>query len=401
MLIDLSPLRRHRDYRLLYVGQFVSAFGSFITVVALPVQIYQLTQSSAVVGLLGAAQLVPLALTALWGGALADAMDRRKLLLGAEAMLLCCALLLAWNASRAAPSVALLFVVAALMSALDGFHRPALESLTPRLVTMEELPAVAALSSLRFTTASIAGPALAGVSIAAIGLAATFLVDVLTYAVSFVALWFIRAMPAAERAPRVGLASIVEGLRYAKSRPELIGTYVVDIVAMTFAMPMAVFPAMAAAAGRPDAVGLLYSSMSVGALALTLFSGWTRRVRRRGAAVVVAAALWGVAIVGLGLAPGLWTAVACLVLAGAADMASGIFRSTIWNETIPSELRGRLAGIEQLSYMSGPLLGNARVGFMAERYGLAPAIAWGGVACVVGVAWCAKALPAFWRYRKD
>ncbi|WP_395704298.1 MFS transporter [Aquabacterium sp.] len=400
MLIDLSPLRRHRDFRLVFIGQLVSAFGSFLTFVALPVQLYELTHSSAIVGLLGVVQLLPLACTALWGGALADAMDRRRVLLGAEALLMLGSLALVTNASLAQPSAVLIFAVAALMSAVDGFHRPALESLTPRLVAAEDLAAVSALSSLRFTTASIAGPALAGLCIARFGMAFTFAIDLASYAISFAALSMIRGMPPAEQAPAVGLSSIAEGLRYAAARPELIGTYVVDIVAMSFAMPLAVFPALAAGWGGSTAAGYLYSAMSVGGLALTLFSGWTAKVHRRGAAVVIAAALWGAAIVALGFAPSLPVALLCLALAGAADMASGLFRMTIWNETIPGHLRGRMAGIEQLSYMSGPLLGNARAGFMAERFGIARSIAGGGMVCVIGVLACARWLPAFWRYRK-
>jgi MFS family permease len=401
MLLDLSPLRRHRDFRLVYTGQLVSSFGSFLTYVALPVQIYDLTQSSKIVGLLGTVQLVPLAVTALWGGAFADAIDRRRLLLWSEALLLAGAIALTVNAMLPHPSVVLLFAIAAFMSAVNGFHRPALESLTPKLVEEKDLPAVSALTSLRGTTASIAGPALAGLCIATLGMPSTYAFDAVTFAVSLVALSRIRAMPPAETAEAAGLASIVEGLRYAMSRPELIGTYVVDIVAMTFAMPMAVFPALAAQWGGSNAAGYLYSAMSLGGLLVTVFSGWTGAVHRRGAAVVIAAALWGAAIVGLGYATSLPMAIACLALAGGADMVSGIFRMTIWNETIPSKLRGRMAGIEQLSYMSGPLLGNARAGFMAERFGLARSITWGGIVCVAGVMACVPLLPAFWRYRKS
>jgi MFS family permease len=400
MLLDLSPLRRHRDFRFLFIGQLVSGFGTFLTYVALPVQIYELTKSSAIVGLLGTAQLVPLAVTALWGGAFADAIDRRRLLLVSEALLLTGCLALVVNSMLAHPSVILLFVVAALMSAVNGFHTPALQSLTPKLVAVEDLPAVSALGSLRGTTAAIAGPALAGVTIATLGLPFTFGVDAATYAVSLVALSRIRAMPPAENAPPAGLSSIVEGLKYAVSRPELIGTYVVDIVAMTFAMPMAVFPALAAQWGGSNATGYLFSAMSAGGLVVTVFSGWTKKVKRRGAAVVIAAALWGLAIVALGYARSLPVALLCLALAGAADMVSGLFRLTIWNETIPSHLRGRMAGIEQLSYMSGPLLGNARAGFMAERFGLARSITWGGLVCVACVALCVPILPGFWRHRK-
>jgi MFS family permease len=401
VLLDLSPLRRHRDFRFLFAGQLVSSFGSFLTFVALPVQIYDLTKSSAIVGLLGTAQLVPLAATALWGGAFADAIDRRRLLLWSEALLLCASLALAANSLLPHPSVPFLFLVAAFASAVNGFHSPALAALTPKLVAADDLPAVSALSSLRGTAASVGGPALAGVCIAAFGLPFTYGLDAATFALSLVAIASIRAMPPADSAQPAGLASILEGLAYAVSRPELIGTYVVDMVAVTFAMPMAVFPALASRWEGSNAAGYLYSAMSAGALAVTVLSGWTARVQRRGAAVVIAAALWGVAVTALGYAASLPAALACLFLAGAADMVSGLFRMTIWNETIPSRLRGRMAGIEQLSYMSGPLLGNARAGFMAERFGLARSIIWGGVACVVGVAACVPILPAFWRHRKS
>jgi MFS family permease len=400
LLLDVTPLRRHPDFRLLFTGQLVSAFGSFLTYVALPVQIYDLTRSSAVVGMLGTAQLVPLAATALWGGALADAADRRRLLLGAEALLLCGSTVLAIHAALPHPSVPLLFVVAALMSGVTGFHTPALESLTPRLVAPDELPAVSALASLRGTSAAIAGPALAGLCIATLGLPAAYAVDAATFAVSLVALSRIRSMPPADDAPPVGLASIVQGLRYAASRQELVGTYVVDLIAVTFATPVAVFPALAAQWGGSSGAGYLYAAMSAGALVVTLFSGWTKRVERRGAAVILAAASWGVAIVALGYATSLWVAIACLALAGAADMVSALFRMTIWNDTIPARLRGRTAGIEQLSYMTGPLLGNARAGIMAQRFGLARSITWGGLVCVAGVVASIPLLPAFWRHRR-
>jgi hypothetical protein len=272
--------------------------------------------------------------------------------------------------------------------------------MTQKLVSFDELRAVSALTSLRGTSASIAGPAIAGACIAAFGLAATYAVEVATFALSLAALAAIRSMPPAEHAQPAGLVTIIEGLRYAASRPELIGTYAVDIVAMTFAMPVAIFPALAEHFGGAYAVGYLYSAMSIGALLITIFSAWTKRVERHGAAVVVAALLWGLAIVALGYADSLPVAIACLVAAGAADMVSGLFRMTIWNETIPSTLRGRMAGIEQLSYMTGPLLGNARAGFTAEIFGLARSITWGGLLCVGCVAACVPALPAFWRYRK-
>jgi MFS family permease len=399
-LLDATPLRKHRDFRLLFIGQWVSAIGSFVTYVALPVQVYQLTKSSTAVGLVGVVQLIPLVATALWGEAVADAIDRRRLLLGSEALLLLGSLALMGNALLPQPSVAALFVIAAFLSAVNGFHTPALQAMTPRLVGADDQASVAALMSLRGTSAAIVGPALAGVCIAAFGVPVTYAIDAATFLVSLVAIAQIRAMPPGEGAPRIGLASVLEGLRYAAARPVLIGTYAVDIIAMTFAMPMAVFPALGERYGGANAAGYLFAALSVGSLLMTLTSGWSKHVQRQGAAVLVSAAIWGMAIVGLGFAGSLLAALLWLALAGAADMASGVFRMTIWNETIPTELRGRLAGIEQLSYMSGPLLGNARAGLMAERIGLMPSIAWGGLLCVGGMAACRLALPQFWHFRK-
>lgn len=400
MLLNLAPLRHH-DYRLLYIGQSVSMFGSMITYVAVPYQVFEITKSSFAVGMLGAAQLIPLLLFALWGGAYADAVDRRKLLIWSEAVMAIGSLALAVNGALARPSVALIFAVGALMSACNGFHRPALDAMTPRLVDREDLTAVSALNFLRFSVSSIGGPALGGVCMAAFGYAITYGIDVASFLISLIALAGIRRMPPAEQSSKPGIQSILEGLRYAIARPELIGTYVVDIVAMTFAMPMALFPAMAAAWGGKSAAGWLYSAMSFGSLFTTVFSGWTSKVKRHGAAVVIAATIWGVAIVFVGFSPSLPLAVICLAVAGAADSVSGVFRLTIWNETIPTDLRGRLAGVEMISYLSGPLLGNARAGWVASVSSNSISVVSGGLTCVVGVLLCIPLLPAFWKYRPD
>ncbi len=401
MLIDLGPLRRHRDFRALYAGQFVSLIGSMITYVAIPYQVYELTQSSLAVGLLSTVQLVPLLLAALFGGATADALDRRKLLLGSELLLAVCSAALAFNAWLAQPSVWVPFVAAGAMAALNGFHSPAMAAMTPRLVERDEIPAVAALTSARGSLCMIAGPALGGALIAAFGMTVAYLIDVATFVAALAAVASIRAMPAAEGAKSPGIAAVVEGLRYAMSRAELIGTYVVDLVAMTFAMPMALFPAMAAPWGGARAAGWLYAAMPMGALVVSLVSGRAGRVRRHGAAVVVAAALWGVAIVALGYARSLGAAVVLLALAGAADMVSALYRMTIWNQTIPDALRGRLAGVEMISYSTGPLLGNARAGWLAGAVSLRFSIVSGGWLCIAGVLLCVPLLPGFWRYRSD
>jgi MFS family permease len=399
MILDISPLRNNREYRLLYIGQLVSLFGSMLTYVAVPVQVYNLTQSSFVVGLLGTVQLVPLLVFALLGGAFADSMDRRRLLVLSEILLALGSAALMVNALVGHSSVTLIFVVSALMSALNGFHRPALDAITPKLVKRDELRAVAALGSLRFSLSSIVGPALGGLLIWKLGIASTYAIDVVSFIVSLIALASMRSIPGIKKV-KPGLRSIAEGMRYAVSRPELIGTYVVDMLAMTFAMPMALFPAMAASWGGSWAVSGLYTAMPVGALLATLLSGWTSKVDRHGVFVVVGAAIWGVAIVGLGYSNSLIAALVFLAIAGAGDNVSVIFRGAIWNETIPGELRGRLAGVEMISYLSGPMLGNTRAGWVASISSNSYSIVSGGVICLAGVLLCIPLLPAFWKYRR-
>jgi MFS family permease len=399
MLLDLTPLRKYRDFRLLFLGQVVSFLGSMITYVAVPYQVYELTQSNMMVGLLGTVQLVPVLIFGLIGGSVADAMDRRKLLLISEALMSLGALGLAINAALPRPSLLFIFIIAALMQVVNGFHRPAMDAATQKLVQVEDLPSVSALGAMRYSVGSVAGPALGGLLIAAAGAQVAYLVDFITFGVSLVLLWMMRRMPPSQETHAPGLKSIFEGLQYAVKRPELIGTYVVDIVAMAFAFSTALFPAMAQEWGGAVAAGALFSAMSVGSLVMTALSGWTKQVRRRGAAVVVAAAIWGVAMVAFGYAPNLPLALFFLGLAGAADMVSGLFRGVIWNETIPNHMRGRMAGIEMISYMSGPLIGNARAGWIATLTSTRMSVVSGGMLCVVGVVLCGFLLPAFWRYR--
>nr|WP_232075974.1 MFS transporter [Phytohabitans suffuscus] len=398
MALDVTPLRTSRDYRLLFAGSGVSAFGSFITYVTIPFQVYALTDDPLLVGLLGICELVPLLVMAFVGGALADYLDRRALVLGAEvAFTALCGVLLV-NALLDEPHLWLLYVVAGLTASIDGIQRPAMEGLTPRVVTADEIPAASALNGLRMQIAQLAGPALAGLLIASIDLAWVYAVDLATFAFSLVCLALIRAVPPPPAAERPSLRSVVTGVRYARSRPELLGTYLVDINAMFFGMPQALYPFMAAKLGGPAVLGLLYAAPAVGSLLATLTSGWAGRVHRHGLMVVIAAGLWGVGIIGFGLAGSLWLALLCLAFAGAADMVSGIFRMTIWNQTIPDHLRGRLAGIEMISYATGPLLGQLRSGFAARYMGIGGSIVSGGVLCVAGTLALAALLPAFVRY---
>ncbi len=403
MLVDIGPLRHNPAFRRLFASQFISGLGTMVSYVAVPWQLYELTRSNALVGLLGLVQLVPVLVCGLFGGAVADRVDRKRLLIGSEALMALCVAGLLGNALLAAPSTLAIYALVAVLQGASGFHRPALEALTQKLARPEEFAAVAALSSLRGTFGMVAGPALAGILLAGWGVVGAYLFDFATF---IAALVFIARIPrerighveASGERPHL-LADLAEGLRFAKARPELMGTYIVDIVAMAFAFPVALFPAMAAADGRTEAVGWLLSAMSVGALLIGLFSGWTNRVSRHGRAVVIAAALWALGIVALGFAPSLMLGLVCLAVAGAADMVSGVFRGTIWNETIPNELRGRLAGIEMISYLTGPLIGNARAGFMADAWGVSASIWIGGLVCLVSVIATGLALPRFWAYQ--
>jgi MFS family permease len=399
--IDLGPLRRHREFRLLFIGQGVSLAGSMITFVAIPFQVYELTGSSFVVGMLGLVELAPLFATALLGGALADAHDRRRLVLLADSILLVLALVLVANALLEEPRVWVLFVVAAGMSAAGGLQRPPLDAMLPRLVPREDLAAASALDGFRGNAAQIAGPALAGVLIAAAGLGATYAVDAATFLVSLAALLMMRAVPPPPEAAPPSWARVKEGFRYARSRQELVGTYAVDINAMLFGIPVALFPAVADRYGGPEVLGLLYAAEPAGGTLLTLTSGWVRRIRRHGKAVAVSAAAYGAAIVVFGFTDTLVLALLALAAAGAADMSSGIFRQTMWNQTIPDHMRGRLAGIEQLSWSIGPTLGMAESGIVASATSLRFSIVSGGIGCIAGtVALCAL-LPRFWRYEAE
>src|SRR5271165_2303818 len=300
---DLGPLRRSRQFRLLFAGQGVSFAGSMITAVALPFQAYALSHSSLVVGLLSVAELLPYLAVGLLGGALADALDRRRLVLVV-------------NALAGHPRLWVLFAMSVLMAALGAVQRPSLDALLPRVVTGEDVPAATALTSLRSNLGQVAGPALAGGLIALAGLAATYAVDVASFAISLLALWRMDAVPPPPGAAPLSLHGIAEGLRYARSRQDLLGTYLVDMAAMVFGMPEALFPQLATHFGGAGVLGLLYTAPAAGSLVVSATSGWARAVRRQGRAVVIAAGAWGLAVAAFGLATRLWVALSLLAVAG-------------------------------------------------------------------------------------
>ena len=398
LLPDLAPWRSSSDFRLLWGQGAVTVFASFMALVALPLQIKDLTGSPFAVGAIGVVELVPLVVFGLYGGALADAVDRRKVIMATEAGLGVLALVLLLNALLPEPMLWPLYVVAAGVSALSGLQRPALDSLLARIVPHAQQTAAAALNSLRWQIGSIAGPSLAGLVVAYAGHAAAYGVTVAGYLVSVVLCRRLSPAPPAHDADKPSLRGIAEGARYAWSRPVLLGTYAVDLAAMFFAFPNTIFPFLADELDADWSLGLMYAAGSVGSLVLGLTSGWTSKVRRHGVLVAVGAAGWGVAIVAAGWVGNVWAGLLCLAFAGAGDMLSGLGRSTIWNQTIPEELRGRLAGIEVLSYSVGPQLGQVRAGTTAGWTGTRPAIWSGGVACVASVGLLCLALPRLLAY---
>ncbi len=400
MFINISPLRKYRDYRLLYFGQLVSFLGSMVSYVAIPYQVYELTKNNWYVGLIGIVQLVPVIIFGILGGTYADRLNRRKLLLISESLMCVLILFLGINASLESPSIPAIFILIFIFQCVVGFHRPAMEAMNQKLVDKADYPAIGALGSFRYSTGAIVGPAIGGLLIARFGVKGAYLFDFISFLAALTALMLMRRMPDPDKSDRSPWEDTKIGLRYALSKPELIGTYLIDIVAMVFAFPVALFPSMAEKWGGANAAGMLFSGMAIGSLVMTLFSGWTPKVKFHGRAVVIAAALWAIFIIGLGQATTLTMALVFLALAGAADMMSGLFRGIIWNESVPNELRGRLSGIEMISYMSGPLLGNARAGWVASKYSVPFSITSGGIICTVAVILTAMALPKFWKYRK-
>ncbi len=399
LAVDTRLLRTEPAFRRLWFGQGVSAIGNQITTVAIPFQVYRITHSTLAVGLLGAAALVPLLTASLYGGAVADAFDRRRLLIVTDIALALVSTGLLVNASLARPHLWALYVAELLGAATWGFSRPAMDALTPRLVGPDKVTEAMALQSVYSTLAHVAGPAAGGLLIAGIGLPGAYAVDIATFGASLVAACLLPSLPPLHDVERPGLAAIREGFRFVRGRPPLLGIFVVDTNAMIFGMPSALFPAYGAHfGGGARTVGFLYAAPFAGALLASLLSGWMRHVRRLGLAVSVAAAAWGAAIALFGLANGLVLGLVFLAVAGAADEISAVFRSTILLRSTPDSLRGRLSGIELAQVAGAPTLGNVEAGLVASLTSLRFSVVSGGLACVAGTLITVLAIPKFLRY---
>lgn len=400
LLLDVGPLRRHPQFRRLWGGYVVSVLGSQLTVVALPYEVFRLTHSSLDVGLIGAAQLAPVFVGAMLGGSLADSRDRRRVLLGAQAVMMVCSLGLFVNAYGGHAALWPLYLLGAVSAAFASVDSSSRSAAIASLLDRSEFAAGNALWQMLYQIGQVAGPALAGLLLARVDLAAAYGVDAATFLASMAAVSSLSALHPGEGGTRFGLRSMKEGLSYLRGRPALYGTFVIDLDAMVLGMPRALFPALGLVRfhGGAETVGLLYAAPSAGALVGAALTGWVASVRRQGAAVLVAVAVWGLAIAGFGLVPMLPAALGLLALAGAADVVSAVFRGTILQSETPDGLRGRLSALHIAVVTGGPRLGDVEAGAVAALAGPQVSVVSGGLACVAGVGVVAALLPQLARY---
>ena len=383
LFVDTTPLRVSRDFRRLWIGQAVSFLGTTITIAALPYQIFHQTHSSLDVGLLGLVQLGPLLVFSVVGGAFADRVDKRRLLLGVTLTSLACSAALAANAALDRPQLWLLYAVGAVSSAAFGVGSTVLRSLLPILVEEELRPAAYALQSTYGTFGMMVGPAVGGLLIGTVGLTSAYATDVATYCVALGAFAAISAAPPVAAVSGAAVASVLEGLRFLRGQSIVMSVFGIDFLAMVFGMPRALFPALAVRLGGGAGLyGLLLSSVAAGAFVASLVSGWTSRVRRQGRAVLWCVAAWGGAIAAAGLVRAPAFVLAMLAIAGGADMISGVYRSAIGASVTPDELRGRISGVELAVYAGGPVIGDIEGGVVGGLAGVPFAIVSGGLACV-------------------
>jgi MFS family permease len=405
LAVDVKPLREHRDFRLLWLGELVSTTGRQITVVALPFQVFLLTHSSLYVGLIGLVQVVPLIVFSIAGGAIADRMDRRILLIITEVGLASTSALLLIAAISGHPQLWYLYAVTGLQAGISGVNSPARAAAVPNIVPRHQLPAALALNQVLFNTTMIVGPAVAGVILAHFGLAWAYGADVISFAASIVAVLLLHPLPPRREkgtAPASPWREIKDGFTYLRGQRVLISTFLIDLDAMIFGMPRALFPVLALDVFRvgPQGLGLLFAAPAAGALLGALTAGWVGQIRRQGLAVIWAVALWGAAITFFGLSGKLFAlALFFLAFAGAADVISAVFRGAILQLSVPDALRGRLSAIHIMVVTGGPRLGDVEAGGVAALVSPWFSVVSGGVACVFGVVLIARLFPELARYR--
>ena len=396
LIVDVEPLRRDRDFRLLWIGQVVSGLGRQVTTIVLPYQLYVLTGTPLAIGALALVQVVPIMAFSLGGGVVADAVDRRRLLLLTQAGLAAASVALAGLALLPATPVLAIYAVAFLAAGLGAIDQPARSSAVPRLVPRVRLAAAIALGQLNFQAAGVVGPAIGGLVLATLGIAACYVFDAITFAAAIGALVLIAPIPPAHGVVRPSLSAIVEGLRFARRRRAILATFAVDLNAMIFGMPTALFPILALDVFRvgPAGLGLLAAAPAAGAVIGALLTGWVGRVRRTGRAVLWASAGWGLAIVAFGLCTFSFPlALVFLAVAGAADVITAVLRSAIVQLITPDGLRGRVTSIHILVVTGGPRLGDVEASAVASLAGAQLSVVSGGLLCLAGLAAIVRSFP--------
>lgn len=402
-VVDTGPLRRHRGFRQLWAGQLIASVGAQLTVVAVGYQTYRLTNSTAMVGLVSLGQLIPLLAGSLLLGPFVDAWDRRRVLLATQVLLAVGPTGLAVNAMLAHPLLWPMFACTAEAAVFQGVDWAARRASVRRLVPAADLAAALSLQSAAFQLTLVVGPAAAGLLIAYAGFALVYGLNVAAFGMAFLVVARLPQLRPAGGGQRAGVASLAGGVRYLKSSPPLAGAFVIDLGAMVFGLPRALFPALAVTlyGGGAATVGYLNAAVGLGALAGSVLTGHVWRVRRAGRAVAVCVALWGLAITGFGLVPWLPAALALLVVAGVADVVSSVFRAVIVQQATPDAMQGRVNSLIFAGLQGGPRLGDAESGAAAALAGPQVA-AWSGgllsVATAVVTCW---AIPQFWRYRSN
>jgi MFS family permease len=387
LLTDLRPLRESADFRRLWVGSTVSQLGQQMTAVTVSIQVYALSQSTFAVGLVGLCALVPLIVFGLYGGAMADAVDRRTLALCSSIGLWLLSMVLVLQSTLHWDRTWLLYAVVAVQSACFAVNNPARSAIIPRLIRPELLPAANTLSQASFNLGFTAGPLLGAAIIAWHGFSAAYLVDVITFTAALYALFRLPPVPPVGQVRRAGLRSVLEGFTFLRAAPVLLATFVADILAMVFAQPRALFPAVAGTffAGGVRTVGLLQAAPAIGALVAVLFSGWVSRVRRQGIAIVLAVTAYATAVGLFGLSRTIWLGVALLALSGAADMVSSAYRNTVLQSAAPDAMRGRLQGVFIVVVAGGPRLGDFVAGSAASLTTPTIALLGGAAVCILGL----------------
>jgi MFS family permease len=394
--IDVTPLR-HVDFRRLWIGNSVAFIGFNLTAVAVPVQVYELTGSSFWVGMLGAIGFVPLVIFGLWGGAVADAVDRRVLLLVSSLVLWACTGVLLLHALLGLDSLAVLLGVVAVQAGSFAAASSTRGAIVPRVLPLELVPAANTLAFTAGTGGMVLGPLLAALLLSRWSFGVVYAVDAALFSLALYAALRLPALPPLGSVQTPGLRSVLDGLAFIVTRPVLLMSFAVDIAAMVLAMPRALFPERAEQFGGGSAVGWLFAAIALGSVLAGLSSGWIGRVRRQGVALVLAVVVWGLAVAFAGLARSLWLAVLLLAVAGAADLVSAVYRQTILQTYAPDEMRGRMQGVFIVVVAGGPRLGDLRAGAMAAAFGLGVSWIGGGLLCAALVGF-ALLVPALRKY---